>query len=298
MSGGRPTRDGGIAVAGGVALLVVGAFSGNNLLYLVAAPIWAVLMLAVPLGWWNLRGLQVRRVLPTELYAGREASGRLLVRNPRRRLGAHGITLVDEGTGAVGRAEQIDTGAVSAVPVRWRFGDRGPARLTGVVLSSRWPFGLAEHQVRLPLAADLVVYPRPLPASSRPLWGSGLGAEEEGHGHGAGEFLGLRAYRAGDPPRMVHWPTTARLGTLQVVERAGEAETSVEVEVHRATGAGWERELSRACGEIHRALGLGRKVGLVLPAVADVPARSLPPAVGGTWRRTLLEALALLPRVP
>ena len=298
MSGGRPTRDGGIAVAGGVALLVVGAFSGNNLLYLVAAPIWAVLLVAVPLGWWNLRGLQVRRVLPTELYAGREASGKLLVRNARRRLGAHGITVVDEGTGAVGRAEQIDTGAVAAIGARWRFGDRGPARLTGVVLSSRWPFGLAEHQVRLPLAADLVVYPRPLPASSRPLWGSGLGAEEEGQGQGAGEFLGLRAYRTGDPPRTVHWPTTARLGVLQVVERAGETESSVEVEVRPASGASWERELSRACGEIHRALHLGRKVGLVLPAVADVPARALPPAVGGTWRRTLLEALALLPRVP
>jgi uncharacterized protein (DUF58 family) len=298
VSGGRPTRDGAIAVAGGIALLVVGALSGNNLLYLVAAPIWAILLLAVPLGWWNLRGLQIRRVLPTELYAGREAAGRLLVRNPRRRLRARAIVVVDEGTGAVGAVAHVDTGGIAELAVRWRFGERGPTRLTAVLLSSRWPFGLAEHQVRLPLAADLVVYPRPLPASSRPLWGSGLGAEEEGQGHGTGEFLGLRACRTGDPPRTVHWPTTARMGTLYVVERAGETERAVEVEVRPATGTSWERELSRATGEIHRALQLGRKVGLVLPAVGEQPARALPPSVGGTWRRTLLEALALLPRVP
>lgn len=292
------TRDGAIALAGGIALLVVGSLSGNNLLYLVAAPIWAVLLLAIPLGWWNLRGLQVRRVLPTELYAGREAAGKLLVRNPRRRLGASAVVLIDEGTGASVSADRIETGAVLTIPARWRFGERGRTRLTGVLVSSRWPFGLAEHQIRLPLAAELVVYPRPLPASAKPLSWSGIGAEEEAQGHGTGEFLGLRPYRVGDPPRIVHWPTTARLGVLQVVERAGETEVSVEVQVHRATGANWERELSRACGEIHRALQLGRKVGLVLPTVGDEPSRTLPPSVGGTWRRTLLEALALLPRLP
>jgi uncharacterized protein (DUF58 family) len=36
---------------------------------------------------------------------------------------------------------------------------------------------------------------------------------------GAGEeFLGVRPYRAGDPPRFVHWRSTARLGELVVRE--------------------------------------------------------------------------------
>lgn len=292
----RPTRDGWISLAAGLALGVVGLLSGNNVLYLVAAPVWGVLLFALPLGWFNLRGLQVRRVLPAELYAGREAAGQVLLRNPRRRLASTAVEVVDEGTGAVGRAERVEPGVVVPLLARWRFSERGPARLTAVLVRSTWPFGLAEHTVRLPLAAEIVVYPRPLPASAQVQWRDGVGLEEDLHGTGAGDFLGLRAYRPGDPPRTVHWPTTARAGVPYVVERAGETEAAVEVEVRAAAGAIWEREISRACGEIHRALQLGRKVGLVLPAVAGA-GRRFPPSAGGAWRRTLLEQLALLPRL-
>jgi hypothetical protein len=55
----RPTRDGVVALIGSLLLGLVGFVSGNNLLYLVAAPVWAMLALALPLGWWNLRGLEV-----------------------------------------------------------------------------------------------------------------------------------------------------------------------------------------------------------------------------------------------
>lgn len=293
----RPTRDGAVALAGGLALLIAGMLSGNNLVYLVAAPIWAALALSVPLGWWNLRHVEVRRALPAELYAGREALGALLVRNGRRRMAACGLHLADEGTGAAASAERVEVGRVVSLPARWRFGERGPVRLVGVTIGSRWPFGLTEHTLRLPLPAELVVYPRPLPATAPPRTWSGGGAEEQAVGRGPGELLGLRPYQAGDSPRTVHWPTTARTGELTVVERAGEAEVSVEVEVRDVgRGASWERELSRATGEVQRALQLGRRVGLRLPAVDGAPGRVLTPSSGGGWRRTLLEALARLPR--
>jgi uncharacterized protein (DUF58 family) len=293
----RPTRDGGIALAGGLALLAVGLVSGNNLVYLVAAPIWSALVLSVPLGWWNLRHVEVRRILPAELYAGREAVGTLLVRNGRRRMAACALELSDEGTGAAGSAARVEVGGVAPVAARWRFGDRGPVRLTAVTVRSRWPFGLTEHALRLPLPAALVVYPRPLPATVPPRSWSGDGAEEQAVGHGPGELLGLRPYQPGDPPRIVHWATTARTGELYVAERAGEAEVSVEVDVRDVgRGASWERELSRATGEVQRALQLGRRVGMRLPAVGGAPGRTLPPASGGGWRRTLLEALARMPR--
>jgi uncharacterized protein (DUF58 family) len=295
----RPTRDGVVAATGGLALLLAGLSSGNNLLYLVAAPLWAALLLALPLGWWNVRGLQVRRVLPAELYAGREAPGSLLVRNPRRRLGATSLRVHDEDTTAAGTVERLPCGQIVTVPVRWRFGDRGPVRLSSVTVRSSWPFGFAEHVVQVPLVAEVVVYPRPLPAAGSALMGrTGMGAEEDVLGQGTGEFLGLRPYRPGDPPRTVHWPTTARVGTLQVVERSGETEVSVEVSVERCSGPAWERELSRATGEVHRALQLGRKVGLRLPAVQESPERHWPPSGGASWRRTLLEALARMPRLP
>ena len=294
----RPTRTGTVALAGGLALLVVGLVSGNNLVYLVAAPVWATLIASVPLGWANVRGLAVRRQLPAELYAGREARGAFVVRN-NRRMGASAIHLADEGTGATASFDRLDAGAVVPLPVRWRFGERGAYRLTALTLWSSWPFGYTEHTVRVELPADLVVYPRPLPATAPPRSWSGIGAEEETTGHGTGDFVGLRPYRPGDPPRTIHWPTTARVGALHVVERSGETEASVEVEVKpMAHGASWERELSRATGEIQRALQLGRRVGLKIPAVGEAPGRVLAPSGGGAWRRTLLEALARLPHLP
>lgn len=295
----RPTRDGVVAALGGVLLGVIGFSTGNNLLYLVAAPVWAAVLLAAPLGWWNLRGLDVRRALPAELYAGREAAGRLLVRNGRRALSATALTLVDEGTGAHAELARVAPQTTGTAAVRWRFGDRGPAALTAVTIRSRWPFGFVEHAVRVRAPAELVVYPRPLPVGAAESLRPGpVGPEPESAGVGTGDFLGLRAYRLGDSPRTVHWPTTARVGALQVVERAGETEISVEIEVRAASGLQWERELSVAVGEVHRALQLGRKVGLLVPSVGGEPALRLPPSAGPTWRRTLLEALALSPRVP
>jgi uncharacterized protein (DUF58 family) len=184
------------------------------------------------------------------------------------------------------------------VPVGWRFDERGPARLGAVEVRSTFPFGLAEHRVVLPAPADLLVYPRPLPASAIGRHRRGAGDVQSERPGGAGDFLGLRRYRPGDNPMRVHWPTTARLDRLVVVERAAETDTAVEVEVKASDRpATWERELSRACGEVHRAFALGRSVGLLLPAVGREPARRMPPSVGGGWRRTLLDALARLPRM-
>ncbi len=287
-----------MALAGAAALAAVALLSGNNLVYLVAAPLWAVLVVAVPVGWWNLRGVSVRRALPAELVAGRDAPGKLLVSCRRARLAAAALEVVDEGMGVVGHAERIEPGSTCAVPVRWRFGERGPARLEAVVVRSTFPFGLVEHVVRVPQAAEVLVWPRPHPSGSAPRPAAGTGLDDERRVGGSGDFLGLRAWRDGDSPRRVHWPATARLGQVVVVERASERAPAVLVEVAPApTGPIWERELSRAAGEIQRALASGYRVGLSLPAVGGEGAREWMPASGGTWRRVLLDALARAPRI-
>ncbi|MBX2796306.1 MAG: DUF58 domain-containing protein [Myxococcales bacterium] len=295
----RVTRDGWLVLAGATGLAVVAWLSANNLLYLVASPVWAALLVSVPLGASNLAGLSVRRVLPAELYAGRDSPGRLLVRCPGRRFAALDLVVTDEGTGAVGHIQRIGARTWGEVSVRWRFGQRGAARLSAVWVRSTFPFGLMEHRRRLALAADLLVYPRPHPSVLTPRASWEAGSEDDHRSGGAGDFLELRPYQPGDSIKRVHWPTTARLGQLLVVERAAERAPAVEVVVaHAASGAVWERELSRACGEIQRALAQGYRVGLRVPAVDGSSAARLAPARGGQWRRTLLDTLARLPRLP
>ena len=291
------TRDGWVVLA--VALGVMGAawWSGNNLLYLVAAPVWAVLLLALPVGAANLRGVDARRVLAAELYAGRDAAGKLLVHCPRRWMAAIEVHVLDDGTGAAGKVARVAPGSWATVPVRWRFGERGPARLSAVVLRSTFPFGFAEHRLRIRLAANVLVYPRPLPSVAAPWQAHGTGTEDDRQRGGADDFVEIRAYQPGDSLRRVHWPTTARLGQLLVVERAADRAPAVEVVVSPASSdLGWERELSRACGEILRALTTGHQVGLRIPAVGSRARLRLPPSRGGHWRRALLDALASAPR--
>jgi uncharacterized protein (DUF58 family) len=85
------------------------------------------------------------------------------------------------------------------------------------------PLGLHWADRRWPeLIAPLTVYPRleevgDLPAegtTSAPLFGGQI-LREAGDG---GLVLGVREYRAGDPLRRIHWPTSARRGRLAILE--------------------------------------------------------------------------------
>lgn len=290
---GRLTRDGWWAVLLSGALLAAALVARNNLVLLVGTPLWAVLLLSVPLGRSAVRRIVPRRVMPSELYAGRDAAGRLVLLNGGR--GAYAVDVADEGTGAAGHAARVPRAGSAEVAVRWRFGGRGVARLDAVVVRSSSPFGLVEHSVRHVLPAEVVVWPRPLPAAPPGTTPGGEGSEEDEQGRGTGDLLGLRAWKEGDPLRLVHARRSARMGSLLVVERAGETERTVEVVVPAGRGPAWEREVSRACGEIVRAFDLGRRVALVLPALPGGPAEILGPSFGDAFRRAVLDRLATLP---
>ena len=293
----RLTRDGRVVLLGAIGLAVVAWLSANNLLYLVAAPVWATLIVGWPLGRANVMGIKVRRRLPPELYAGRDALGGLLVYGPALRWSSAEIVVLDEGTGAHGAIDTLPRGQWSEVRVRWRFPRRGGVRLSGFTVRSVFPFGLWEHQRRLAAAADVLVYPRPLPSRGQTRASFGQGAREVTRSGGSGDVVDLRDYRAGDALRRIHWPTSARLGRLILAERAEERAPAIYVSVDGAlTGPAWERELSLACGEVRRALAAGHAVGLRIEDGPKSPSRRFPAAHGGQWRRVLLDALALMPR--
>ena len=58
----------------------------------------------------------------------------------------------------------------------------------------------------------------------------------------------VRPYVAGDPARLVHWPTTARLGTLVVREHEPSAAIGVALVVDLTGDRDVERVASRAAG--------------------------------------------------
>lgn len=287
----RPTREGQVALGGAALVAVVALVSGNNLLFILLSVLLALGIVELVLGAWNLGSLRVARVLPTELFASQPARGRFELKNPRRWLPALAVQVEElEGGDAKARFAAVPAGGKAKAWAAWRFESRGMAPLGRVRLSSAFPFGLVVRWREVELPAEVPVYPRPSggPWSTEP-GGDGLLGGIGPHAGQLGDFRGLRPYRAGDPVRTIHWPTSARMGEPMVVERTSEAAERVIARVADLQGAAWERELARAAGQVLAGFSRGAPVGLVLPHAR------MEPRTGAQWRRTLLDALARAP---
>ena len=182
----------------------------------------------------------------------------------------------------------------------WRFGRRGLVPLRTLQLKSRFPFGWLERRLVLPAPAEVVVYPRLTAATGAPSPGQDPGVQREAQATrgGGGDFQGLRTYQAGDRLGAVHWPTSARVGELMVVQRGGEAEPALRVVVTATPPDAWELEIARAAGEVHRGFTRGWRVGLEVPSAFGTAGSRWPSRGGAAWRRSLLEALSMLPEAP
>jgi uncharacterized protein (DUF58 family) len=286
----------------GWALLLLASATGlaaihtaNNRLYLVLGGLLALLLLELVLGTWNLRNLGAVRRLPPELFASRRARGQVLLTNARRVLPAAALTIREHGRPARGHIAWLGPGEQLSVPMAWRFEARGNAALTGLELASRFPFGLLEHRLLVDHPIEVLVYPavslHPGRETRRTLGSHERDDDRQApRGTGAGDFLDLREYQPGDPTRSIHWPTTARMGRPMIVVRGSDVDEVVLVRLREQIDAvRWERDISRACGELLHHARLGRAVGL------EVGRRSWPPRRGTPQLRSLLQALALLP---
>src|SRR5207245_10530976 len=120
---------------------------------------------------------------------------------------------------------RLEAGAERVVTWEVPLPARGRHRLAGIRLTTRFPFGLFVKASRVMLEADVLVFPPVQPISAEALQrlvGSGTAsARLHGRGH---DLYNLRAYRPGDVPRHIHWPSRAK--TEQRVGRELGAETS------------------------------------------------------------------------
>jgi uncharacterized protein (DUF58 family) len=99
-------------------------------------------------------------------------------------------------------------------------------------LVSDWPFGVTTARRRLDVPRRLVVrplttsvrFPAGLTAARRPGRDSSIAVVGT-----AGDVIGVRDHRPGDPARSIHWPQTARRGELVVCERPGGAAARVRI---------------------------------------------------------------------
>ena len=178
------------------------------------------------------------------------------------------------------------TARVSFVPPR-----RGRHGVPPLSAETRFPTGLFRAWAVWRPAAQVLVYPRPeRPAAPLPAARPVPGGPTRAASTDGGEVEGIRAYRRGDPLKMVVWKKAAK-----AMETGGElVSRDSTASSHRELWLDWqacsplpaEARLSRLAAWVLAADRAGSRYGLRLPG------RELAPNIGDAHRRACLEVLA------
>jgi len=293
----RPTRAGWcfFAITFGVGFAALN--TGNNLLYLVLSLMLAFLVLSGVLSESALRGIQIDRHLPREIFAGSANPVVLEIHNRQHRVAAFAIVVEDSLAGAdgrrpAGRCFALRVGPAASETRRYAFKPerRGAVRFSGFRVSTRFPFGLFVKSLELEAVQPAWVYPAVRPLVMPPRLAS---TETEGSGTsrelGAGAVVsGLREFTRGDPARRIHWKSSLRRGALLVGEIDDEREAEIEVLLRTGPDlrGDFERRVSWAASEAVCHLEAGLRVAL------RTDDGYLPPDSGLHQRRRVLDFLA------
>ncbi len=290
-----PTRPGFMLGATLLVLLVASINYQLNLGYLLTFLLAGSAVVGMHLCHGTLRGLVLNLQPPAAGFAGSSLPLAILLVNTRNST-RYGI-----GLSVLGEKHwtwtDIAAQASSTVTVAFRPTQRGLQELPPLTAETRFPLGTFRVWTVWRPASRVLVYPRaethppPLPTAS-PRAG---GPRQRAQVASSGETDGVRAYRRGDPLKLVVWKKVAKADVL--VSRETEQAQRFELWLDLAhtglvvggakSGALVEPALSRLCAWVLAADKLGLDYGLRLGALHIVPDR------GDTQRRRCLEALAL-----
>ena len=262
--------------------------TGSGWVVVLLAGLAATLVVGAVLPYVATSGLDVTLRPPTDATAGQAVRMELTVSGRARDLRVE-IPNIAPTTSTDAPA----TGIVDAVLPR-----RGVWSRLVVVLVASGPLGLFESRRNVLVRFDrpIEVGPQPLAVdlSLPPVAGEADEVDDGCRGDGNAPELvrGARAYVVGDPLRLVHWPASARAGSLMVreLEAPGRAALTIAVDL-RGDDEEAEQAAGRAAGLALAALRAGVPVtlataeaeGPVLAPVADAVAvgRRLARAVPG-----------------
>jgi uncharacterized protein (DUF58 family) len=169
---------------------------------------------------------------------------------------------------------------------------RGRNEVPTLGAETRFPLGLFRTWTVWRPAAQLLVYPKPeYPAAPLPAARTVPGGAAQTRANDGGEIEGVRAYRRGDPPKLVAWKKAAK-----AIEAGGDlVSRDTSAAVHRALWLEWQ-----LCGSLAPEERLSRLTAWTLAAHRAsaefglrLPGQELTLASGDAHRRHCLEALAL-----
>ncbi len=284
-----PTAPGLVLAATLCVLLVASINYQLNLGYLLTFGLAGASLVGMHVGHGTLRGLRLSLAPPSPQFAGTSALLTVTLANERAtpRQGIGLATLEDAQERRWAWCDVPAQGA-STVQVGFLPAQRGLHRVPALTAETRFPLGTFRVWTVWKPAAQVLVYPAP-EAPPPPLPAGEPLADPAGATvtRGSGEFDGVRAYRAGDPLRLVAWKKAAQADTLVSRDSHPAQRAQLWLDFAQAGSGGTEQRLSRLAAWVLQADRLGIDYGLRLPG------RSIAPASGEAHQRQCLEALAL-----
>ncbi|HWI11305.1 MAG TPA: DUF58 domain-containing protein [Burkholderiaceae bacterium] len=286
-----PTRAGWMFGATLLVLLVGSVNYQLNLGYVLTFLLAGSGVVSMHLTHATLRGLTLHLKPVAPVFAGDAAVLDLVLTSPGaarfgiglKVAGAPEATLTWINVPALGQAHA----QVSFVPEM-----RGWHAAPTLGAETRFPLGLFRVWTVWRPAAQLLVYPRPeFPAGPLPPARPVPGGPTESRSADGGEVEGVRAYRRGDPLKLIAWKKAAKAldtgGDLVSRDTSASAHQELWLAWQACGNLAPEERLSRLTAWTLAAHRAGSDYGLRLPGV------EIAPADGDAQRRQCLEALAL-----
>jgi uncharacterized protein (DUF58 family) len=242
----------------------------------------------------TLRGITMNLIAPDAKFAGANVTIGVNILSKRRSV-RHGIGLAVLGTDHWSWTDVPAQGSAK-VQIAFQPQRRGLHRVPPLTAETRFPLGTFRVWTVWRPAAQVLVYPapelHPPPLPPGEPWAGGAATT---HQQSAGEFDGVRAYRRGDPLKLVVWKKVAKADELvsrdaQQVQRfelwldlaqAGKASKTA------SGSAPLEQALSRLCAWVLLAERQGLQYGLRLPG------QEILPGSGEVHKKNCLQALAM-----
>ncbi len=281
-----PTGPGFMLAATLLLLLLTSINYQLNLGYLLTFLLAGCAVVGMHVGHGTLRGVTMSLIAPEAQFVNASANIGILLQNQRRAI-RHGIGLAVMGSDHWLWTDLPAEGS-SAVHIAFKPGHRGLHRVPTITAETRFPLGIFRVWTVWRPATKVLVYPAPEPSPPRlpagqPRADGGATAQLPS----SGEYDGVRAYRRGDPLKLIVWKKAAKAEELVSRDAQQVQHQALWLDRSRTGLSDPERQLSRLCAWVLLAERQGTDYGLRLAGLEIVPGS------GELHKLRCLEALAL-----
>lgn len=251
----RLTREGMQVVLMAIFVMVGAVLRDVNLLIILAGTMLAMLLIQWRVCAKTMYGLTTNRRLPRSMHARRPFDIQLYIQNPKSWLGswlvlAHDRLVYVSSKESVRAPSQGISLLYSSIPpkstrmqtYRCAVQRRGKYQFLGTELTTRFPLGLMRGILPPAKGDSFVVQPalgRLLPSWTElyDVHESAAKQRQKRSLSDEGDFFGLRSYRHGDSPRLIHWRSSARRDELVVkqFQKEDSRELVVLLDLHQSS---------------------------------------------------------------